>query len=116
MPEGNSVLWWQHLEEIVRDHEAVSVVIGDRELSFDCESTRSRYRAFNAIYWALREAPHTVQQTAIRNMLVTYGVVAACSVSVAFSALRCSAGSTALTTSLRASSRLYLASLSETSG
>lgn len=77
MPEGKSVLWWQHLEEIVRDHEQVRVVVGDRELSFSTESTRSKYRAFNAIYWALRAAPHDVQQTAIHNMLATYEVISA---------------------------------------
>ena len=77
MPDGTLVQWWQHLEDIVRDQEEIRVTIADREFHYEIRTTAEKHRAFDAIYWSMRGAPHAIQQSAIQELLSRYAVDAA---------------------------------------
>ena len=74
MPQGTSVLWWEHLEEIIENNDEIDLTVGDERFRLTTRSTRDKYRAFEAVYWTLRNAPHPVQQSAIEEMLFRYGI------------------------------------------
>lgn len=74
MPGGTSILWWQHLEDIIQSHEAVDLTVGNERFRLNTRGLSDKYRAYGAVYWALRKAPHTIQQSAIHQMLARYEV------------------------------------------
>lgn len=77
MPQGTSVIWWQHLEDVVRVHDRIDLTVGDERFKLKTKSTQEKYLAFETVYWCLRNAPQAVQDSAIQQMLARYELSAA---------------------------------------
>ncbi len=73
LPDAGAVLWWRHLEDIVRANREVAFPFPAGERRFAAGSTRQKYRAFNAIYWALRALPHAQQVASFERFAAAYG-------------------------------------------
>lgn len=73
LPDGSAVLWWRHLENIVRVEKEFVLRLDSRELRFRTETTRQKYRAYQAAYWQLRPLPHTQQYDVIQRFVEDYG-------------------------------------------
>ena len=69
---GKAVLWWQHLEETIARENEITMKVDKEIFNFKTRTTGEKYQAFSAIYWALRQAPHTIQQTAIQGLIDQY--------------------------------------------
>lgn len=72
MPEGKTVMWWAHLEQVIKDRDRVSFEIDRRTMSFETSTVGQKHQAFNQVYWALRRASDTAQKTAVEAMLTRY--------------------------------------------
>jgi peptidoglycan/xylan/chitin deacetylase (PgdA/CDA1 family) len=75
--DSTAVHWWQHLENVIAWNNKVEMALGTQEFSLAARTTKEKYRAFSLLYWALRAAPHAVQQSAIDRMLDVYTIDAA---------------------------------------
>lgn len=74
LPDGEVVLWWEILEQLIRDYDTIEVKCGSRALALNTKSRRQKYKAFNDIYWALRSLPQDQQLVAIEEMIARYQV------------------------------------------
>lgn len=69
LPDGDAVLWWRHLEDIVRSKDEVVVRFGQRTMRFRATTLNDMSRAFQEIYWALRQLPHEQQCRVIGDLI-----------------------------------------------
>jgi len=60
-PDGEVFIWWEVLEQIIEQHDHVSVTVDGKLFDFLTSTTAEKYTAFNAVYWALRGLPHEKQ-------------------------------------------------------
>lgn len=74
LPDGDAVLWWQHLEDILRDEQDFVLRTDDGELFFKTKTLQQKCRAFDTIYWKLRQLPHPQQHSVIQRFIEDYGV------------------------------------------
>lgn len=74
LPDGNAVLWWWLLEDIVRDHNRVGLRLNGDEVHFITETLHQKQQAFDRIYWALRLMPSAPQRTTLQNLLDRYQI------------------------------------------
>jgi peptidoglycan/xylan/chitin deacetylase (PgdA/CDA1 family) len=74
MPDGNAILWWWLLEQVVLENDEVVVTLDAKEHRFPAISTSQKYQTFNTIYWALRQMPHAQQYATILQLFDTYGI------------------------------------------
>lgn len=72
--EGSTILWWQHLEDIVKSNIAISLKFGRRQMRFQTQTDREKYNAYENIYWAIRAMTHTEQTDAISTLLEKYNI------------------------------------------
>ena len=72
LPDGTAVLWWRVLEYVIANNDSVEVPgMGP---AFQIRTTREKYRAYQSIYWPLRNA-HPDRQSEIATKLgERYGV------------------------------------------
>lgn len=85
-PDAQVMMWWEVLEQIVENHERVEVVVDGQSLAFDTDTSKNKYHAFDAIYWALRALPHEKQYADIDRIVEQYefdwqGLCRSCSMS-----------------------------------
>lgn len=64
--------WWQELENVVRSEARLRVKVGAREFDFVIESVARKWRAYEAVYWSLRQAPLEEQQRAMNELRARY--------------------------------------------
>lgn len=60
-PDGRAFMWWEILEQIIRDRDEVSVRVLQNDMYFKTQTTSEKYAAFSGIYWAIRALPHEQQ-------------------------------------------------------
>lgn len=73
LPDGTAVLWWRHLEDIIRQQQEFVLRLESRELRFQTVTTSQKYQAFDAVYWHLRPLPHAQQYDVIQQFVQDYG-------------------------------------------
>lgn len=74
LTDGSAVLWWRHLENVIRDEQEFVVRLEASKLRFRTVTTRQKYQAFQSIYWLLRPLPHNEQYRIIRRILDDYHI------------------------------------------
>jgi len=72
--DGTAILWWEHLEDVVRQHEKISLTLAGREFDYQTVSGEEKYRAFDAIYWHLRSLDQIAQQEAMALLLREFAI------------------------------------------
>jgi peptidoglycan/xylan/chitin deacetylase (PgdA/CDA1 family) len=70
--DGTAILWWIHLEDIIREEQEIDIVLGGRRFSFPLATEAEKYIAFSAIYWHMRGLPQADQQEAIALLVNTF--------------------------------------------
>lgn len=70
--DGSADPWWSTLEEIVLKQQSLEVTLDGVRQVFTAESTREKYRAFESIYWALRQMPLAAQLATMRDLREEY--------------------------------------------
>lgn len=74
LPDGDAVLWWWLLEDIVRDNNRVGLRLNGHEVHFITETLQQKQQAYDRVYWALRLMPSAAQRTTVQNMLDRYHI------------------------------------------
>ena len=72
--DGTAILWWEHLEDIVQQHDRISITLAGQQFDFQTSSTEEKYRAFDAMYWHLRGLNQANQQAAINTLLREFDI------------------------------------------
>ena len=85
-PDGEVLMWWEVLEQIINNHDHVSMLIDGQKFDYVTRTTAEKYTAFNAIYWALRGLPHEKQYSEAEKIAEQYnfdwkGLCRSCSMS-----------------------------------
>lgn len=73
-PDGETIMWWSVLEDIVRGNELIDAEINGSRMHLAAHTPAEKYRAFESMYWPLRALPHTEQYATIRKLAETYRV------------------------------------------
>ena len=71
-PDGEVLMWWEVLEQIINNHDHVSMLIDGQKFDYVTRTTAEKYTAFNAIYWALRRLPHEKQYSEAEKIAEQY--------------------------------------------
>lgn len=74
LPDGNALLWWWMLEDIVRDNNRVGLRLNGDEVHFITETLHQKQQAYERIYWVLRLMPSAPQRTTVQNLLDRYHI------------------------------------------
>jgi peptidoglycan/xylan/chitin deacetylase (PgdA/CDA1 family) len=72
--DGTAILWWEHLEEIVRQQEKICVTLAGRQFDYPTITTEQKYQAFDAMYWHLRSLSQEEQQAAVAALLQEFDI------------------------------------------
>ncbi|MEX0627642.1 MAG: polysaccharide deacetylase family protein [Cucumibacter sp.] len=72
--DGASEVWWQALEDIVAAQRALAVDFGDGITYLEAATTDQKYRAYERLYWHLREIPEPARVALIRDLAGKYGL------------------------------------------
>ncbi len=72
--DRTAVLWWEHLEEIIRHQEKIGLSLVGRQFDYPTSTVDEKYHAFDAIYWYLRGLSQSDQQTAIAELLGKFDI------------------------------------------
>ena len=70
--DGSIDLWWQDLEEIVRDQTRVDVQLNGVRRDFETKTIKQKYAAYETIYWSLRSMPLDMQLDTFRAIKERY--------------------------------------------
>lgn len=73
-PDGKALLWWEVLENILRQQDSVTITLSDQEQRYQTGSTEEKYAAWDAIYKQLRQMPEAQQREAVAALSDQYGV------------------------------------------
>lgn len=65
-------LWWQQLENVIRDQDQVDITVGDRHFETATATVAEKTRAFDEIYWSLRQVPLEEQESALGQLRNSY--------------------------------------------
>ena len=71
-PEGQVVLWWTILEQIILDNDQVSVEVAGEQFELPTQTTAEKYKAFDQIYWSLRKQSHQVLYAEFAKIMDAY--------------------------------------------
>ncbi len=71
-PDGKVFMWWEVLEQIIDQHDRISVTIDGQLFDFTTRTTAEKYSAFNVVYWALRSLSHEKQYAEAEKMANQY--------------------------------------------
>jgi len=72
--DRTAILWWVHLEDIIREHDEICISLAGRAFDYQTSTTEEKYQAFDAIYWHLRSLSQTGQQEAIAVLLREFAI------------------------------------------
>jgi len=72
--DGTAVLWWVHLEDIIRQQAEISITLAGKTFDYQTATTPEKYRAFDAIYWHMRSLNQSEQQEAIAALLRQFDI------------------------------------------
>lgn len=67
-------LWWLELEEVIRALPAISLALPDGVFSARTESDTEKLRAFDTLYWRLRNQPEAILLAAISELIQHAGI------------------------------------------
>lgn len=76
-PEGRGDLWWLVLESAIRLLDHTQVVIDGETMSFPTATVAEKDRAYNAIYWRLRNLPEYHARVIVAELAQAAGFDAA---------------------------------------
>lgn len=68
-PDGQGVLWWLELEAAIRAADAVDVEVGGVRLRLPARSAAEKDRAYDAIYWRLRDLPEVEARAVVARLV-----------------------------------------------
>ena len=71
-PDGEVLLWWEIIDQIIKNNDHISVTIDDQLFDFATKSTKEKYAAFDAVYWTLRKLPHEKQYSEAEKIADQY--------------------------------------------
>ncbi len=66
--------WWQHLEDVIREHETITWRAGDDQRVLVTGSVAEKHHAFAEAYWALRRLSNEAQTDAVADFVERYGI------------------------------------------
>lgn len=69
---GRLHLWWQHLENVIRDQDTIDLAVAGHRYERTAGTTAQKAQTFDEIYWALRRAPLEEQEAALELMRQRY--------------------------------------------
>jgi peptidoglycan/xylan/chitin deacetylase (PgdA/CDA1 family) len=72
--DRTAVLWWVHLEEVIKSQKHIDVKLANRSFTYQTKTSKEKYRAFEGIYWFMRSLPQAEQQEAINTLLKVYAL------------------------------------------
>jgi len=75
MMDSSIDLWWRSLEDIVLKERRIDIILNGSQRAFETVTTRQKYAAFEAIYWALRDMPLEMQLETSRAIKERYAPV-----------------------------------------
>ena len=70
--DGSVDQWWRILEGIVRQEKQIEVDLDGTNRVFTANTTREKWRTFDAIYWALRRMPLALQLSTMQALRERY--------------------------------------------
>ncbi len=71
-PDGEVLMWWEIIEQIINSNEHISVTINEQLFDFPTVSIKEKYTAFDEIYWTLRKLPHEKQYSEAKKLTEQY--------------------------------------------
>jgi len=69
MLEGSTILWWQHLEDIIQNNQTISLNLSGSNRTFNTVTADEKHHAFDEIYWVIRAMDHSQQNDTICELL-----------------------------------------------
>ncbi len=74
MPDGSVDLWWLGLEASIRAQETLEWSLNGTHYALKTNSPEEKQKAFETLYWPLRNLPELEQRIAIRDLAATSGL------------------------------------------
>jgi peptidoglycan/xylan/chitin deacetylase (PgdA/CDA1 family) len=74
MPDGTVDLWWMGLEACIRAQDVLEWSLNGTDYILKAQSAEEKQKAFDALYWPLRNLPELEQRIAIRDLAGRCGV------------------------------------------
>jgi peptidoglycan/xylan/chitin deacetylase (PgdA/CDA1 family) len=71
--DGAGEIWWQALEDIVAEQDALALPIEDGAEYIETGSTAEKLRAYKDLYWRMRTIPEPDRVVFIRDLAERYG-------------------------------------------
>ncbi len=71
--DGSLDLWWQTLEDIIREQQNISIILHGVETEYETLTTGQKYQAYESIYWSLRRMPLNEQTETFQAIRKRYG-------------------------------------------
>ena len=68
------ILWWQYLEDVIREHDTFSWVVEDRRHYLASGSSAQKHHAYERAYWELRKLSNDQQRHTIETLVADYGI------------------------------------------
>ena len=72
--DGVGEVWWQAIEDIIREQNGIEVPGEGETTRFDTSTTRSKLAAYDALYWRMRKMPEADRVALIHALAARYGV------------------------------------------
>ncbi|HFD87043.1 MAG TPA: polysaccharide deacetylase [Gammaproteobacteria bacterium] len=73
-PEGQALLWWDVLEQIIHQNDHLEIEICGVTHAYSLENTTLKYNAWDTIYRQLRTMPEPLQRKTIARLAESVGV------------------------------------------
>lgn len=74
LPEYSTILWWQHLEDIIKENQQVYFSLLGQQHTYNTVTKDEKNKTYDAIYAALRQMSHSAQQDVITQLLEDYQI------------------------------------------
>jgi peptidoglycan/xylan/chitin deacetylase (PgdA/CDA1 family) len=72
--DKKAVLWWIHLESVISDSNEIEITLSGRHFNYQLRNVVEKNKAFDQIYWYLRDLPQAEQQAAIAQLVRAYDI------------------------------------------
>ncbi len=73
-PDGEALLWWEILEQVIADSDSLSIDLDDGRREFDTGTSARKQAAWNSIYAVMRTMPEDEQRDLARDLAERQGI------------------------------------------
>ena len=67
--ERTAILWWLHLEEVIQNSRKLEINLKGKVKEYRLDTLRNKNKAFDEIYWKLRDMPHRDRYKVIQLLM-----------------------------------------------